>query len=326
MKYTRFETERNNKVYRFGKLGWMDDACRPVPSFEQNELDSIFLKKASQSTCEPYDSDNLVKCVQLARKSNRREFAFALIRLSTRGKQREPWEIRRYLMKCQISNLYYMTEIDNVPSILERGILSYHAVNQIHGLGHKNFSLDGVQNRRKYVILENGENLHNYVPLHFTTHTPMQYIITHSAFTRGRERKSSKESLAFLEVNAFKVFQENEVYFSDGNAASDGTEFYNDIDGLDKLNWEVIRSPNGYPQCYDREWKREKSSEVLVPGNISPKLIDRIVVYCEESKAELLNKLRSHCKMLKTKHHNLYYNYLLNYEIQSKRSYYDDEQ
>lgn len=201
--------------------------------------------------------------------------------------------IEKQLKKYRVDHLYYMTPLENATSILEWGILSY---NRVKNLPHCSFADEYIQ-RRRTVILGTGKRIHDYVPLYFATHTPMQYILTTPAPTKGRDRALSQEDLVFIEVNANKVFRLDGVFFTDGNAASKYTNFYSDLADLSQLDWHGIQLPNEYPQCYDSEFQRKKSSEVLVPEFIPAEFFDGVVVYTRAASRFLESQVNCHCSI-----------------------------
>jgi ssDNA thymidine ADP-ribosyltransferase DarT-like protein len=127
----------------------------------------------------------------------------------------------------------------------------------------------------------------------------MQYVITQIAETRGRDSiVCPTKHLVFLDLDAGEVFCQPGMIFSDGNAARlSDTSFYTDPAHLRKLDWETINCPGDYHgssgKCYNREWKRKKASEVLVPEKVPAKYISRIVVYDENAAEELANKIQA---------------------------------
>ena len=200
-----------------------------------------------------------------------------------------------YLKKFGIHYLHYMTHMDNVASILGKGILSYNLISQLK-IKRCDIAATGVQQIRNKKIILTNRSLHEYVPLYFATQTPMQYVITQPVETRGVVCPT--KHLVFLDLDASQVFRHPGVIFSDGNAARlSETLFYSDPADLDKLDWATINCPGDYHgslgMCYKREWQRKKSSEVLVPEKIPPKYISRIVVYDENVAEELANKMQA---------------------------------
>ena len=148
-------------------------------------------------------------------------------------------------------------------SILENGLLS-------HNLAYKNklLSIDisdyGVQERRQYKrdpIFK--KPLHSYASLYFNPRNPMLYRL-----------RAYQNELVILGVNP-KVLRYDGTIFTDGNAASSITRFYSGLDDLDLLPWNVIF---GNPYWYKHEdGKRIFCAEVLVPKQIEPYDIDRII-------------------------------------------------
>lgn len=66
--------------------------------------------------------------------------------------------LRRQLRELNIKYLHYMAPIQNIPSILANGILSY---NNAGGLNHLDLANRSVQRQRR--------DFHDYVPLYFYT-------------------------------------------------------------------------------------------------------------------------------------------------------------
>lgn len=112
--------------------------------------------------------------------------------------------IKKYLKQFGIDHLHYMVPIANAPWILAIGILSY---NKAQALPHHSVALWSVQNRRKSKIPGTGKQIHDYVPLYFATHTPMQYVVTIPAPTKHRIKVLPQDELVIIEVDAYKVFR-----------------------------------------------------------------------------------------------------------------------
>lgn len=198
--------------------------------------------------------------------------------------------------KYKIRYLHYMAHIDNAPSILKHGILSYNKMLQAK-LSYKNISDAFVQNRRDAKVSGTNKTIHDYVPLYFATQTPMQYVITHSASSKKRVDCIKEEELIFIDIDPINIFKKDGVVFSDGNAASSSTTFYTSIEDLDKLDWDTIQGPGDYHgtqgMCYKDSWKRKRASEVLVPDCIPPELFARVVLHSNDAATELCNKIRN---------------------------------
>jgi hypothetical protein len=177
-----------------------------------------------------------------------------------------------------IEELYYMTSIDNLQSIIQNGILSH---NRSRNIEHRSIANVEVQQRREKICVDDLP-LHDYANLYFAKKTPMQYSI-----------KDRESEICFICIEN-KILLLDGVYFSDGNAASDATNFYNDLNNLDKVPWDVIRA--SYWSNY-KDGKRRRNAEVLVPHEISPKYFIRIVVSNEKMYKDAKDKIDGDIKI-----------------------------
>src|SRR5271165_7192054 len=109
-----------------------------------------------------------------------------------------------------IVELHFITLIENVPSIVNHGILSYRESRRLKASSVAN---PVIQHRRQNKSVPNAGQLHSYANLYFHARNPMMCAI--------QERR---EELAVLKVSR-QVLYEAGVIFSDGNAAGDYTRF-----------------------------------------------------------------------------------------------------
>lgn len=171
-----------------------------------------------------------------------------------------------------------MAPMSNVPYILAYGILSYNEVKSHPDLINNSASIaDPFVNNRRHRVVVGGKSLHDYVPLYWATHTPMQYVVT------IKERRLDQRDLVFFVFEAKRVLAIPGVVTTDGNAASSETRFFNGKGAIEHLDWGILNTRN----CYSREYKRRKCAEVLVPKKIPTSLIGAIVVYDEEAAERL---------------------------------------
>lgn len=171
-------------------------------------------------------------------------------------------ESEKILDKYSIEYLFHMTEISNIKNIFKFGLLS-HSEAYVKELNVINISLNDVNQRRANKAPINGKSLHEYVPLYFNPKNPMLFL-----------RKQLQDNIVILAIDRRVIYNQNSI-FSDGNAASDSTTFYNNISDLNQLNWKCIK--NEYWNDYD-DGKRIKCAETLAYSNIPIKYIQKI--YC----------------------------------------------
>lgn len=170
-------------------------------------------------------------------------------------------------VKPDIKSLYYITHVENLPSILERGILPHAKVEEL-GIPFTPVYDGNIVSRRKGKATAAGKSLWEYANLYFQPRNPMLYRVIHEA--------KSKEQIAIIGVSP-QLMNEPEVLVTDGNAANDPTQFYDVQDGRKILQsqWKILNN----------EWwndedgsKRKITAECLVPKVISPNCIHTLFV------------------------------------------------
>lgn len=181
--------------------------------------------------------------------------------------------------RYRINYLYHFTHMDHFASILAHGIMPRNRA-QYRGYIAEDISNQGVQARRasKQVF---GRPLHNYVPLYFTPRNPMLFVLN--------ARKDIQNELVILCLRKELLCREGSI-FTDGNAASEPTTFFNTIDDLDQLYWDCIRADRWNVFS---DGTRKRCAEVLVLNYISTYDIQRAVVKSEETGARIAQTLEA---------------------------------
>ena len=177
-----------------------------------------------------------------------------------------------------IKNLYYITHIDNLPSIFERGILCAKRIEaeKIQFISMFKGKTDGKNNTNKKgkIIPQNGgKSLLHYVNLFFQPRNPMMY---RAIFETG------EDELAILEITN-TVLNEPRLIVADGNAVDRLTQFYPSVQGIKKLQqqWKVIQN-KWWKKCDGS--KRKIMAECLVPDSVKPERIRSVIVAKDETK------------------------------------------
>lgn len=176
-----------------------------------------------------------------------------------------------------ISELHYITHIDNICSIIQRGILCNRKAKR---LTHVSVALPEVQDKRTNKSVPGGKSLHEYVNLYFTARNPMLF-----------KRRTQHEELCVLIVSS-AVLDLPDVVITDGNAASDYTIFLPSPSGLKKVDKELVYAEYWTDADTFKEWekKRVKCAEVLVPDKVDTTYIIGGYASCSSS-AQALNNL-----------------------------------
>ena len=173
------------------------------------------------------------------------------------------------LKKNKIQNLpyegfYHFTHISNIPNILEMGLLSHEKLSssevQNSDYSNKEYKLKRERTEELY-----HRKINEYVPL---------YINPKNPFMGSKAIIPVFSEMVLIEVLPHVLVQIPKTLFSDGNAAEKETNFFGNQDELERVNWTLLQ--NG--KWTEEESKRIMCSEVLVPDEISPFYMQRIII------------------------------------------------
>jgi len=165
------------------------------------------------------------------------------------------------------TGLFYITHIDNISSILRRGILSHeHILND--NIPYTPIYNEQIVANRQSILVPDGRSLWSFANLYFQPRNPMLYRVLH-------ERKATE--VAIIAVQPV-ILERPDIYVSNGNAASSASEMLNAVQLKRELRQILLNTLN-------IEWwndlngsKRKIMAECLVPDMIDPGLIQAIYV------------------------------------------------
>lgn len=190
-------------------------------------------------------------------------------------------------MPKQINQLYYITHIKNLPSILMRGILSHGQV-EAEGLPYERIYDAAIVASRRERETPNGRSLWSFANLFFQPRNPMLYRVLLSRRV---------EDIVVLGVRP-DVLSKLDIYVSLGNAAS----YYSEI----VPSGQVKKALTEIRKWIDNDWwteeiglKRKMMAECLVPGVIDPELIQTVYVGSHEA-AEAVHQTLASCSLERT--------------------------
>jgi O-acetyl-ADP-ribose deacetylase (regulator of RNase III) len=174
------------------------------------------------------------------------------------------------IKKPDIKGLYYITHINNLPSILTRGILSHAEITERAIPFTSIYDAQIVSHRQNKKAGD--KSLWHFANLYFQPRNPMLYRVI---------SEKNKNDIAIVSVLP-TVLSSPDAWVSIGNAASTPSEILPASTGLPLIYamWDVIRN----------EWwkeedgsKRKIMSECLVPGIVPPNYIDAVYVANHET-------------------------------------------
>lgn len=175
-------------------------------------------------------------------------------------------EIVKGLNQHGVFTIWHMTHKDNIEEIINSGLLS-------HTLAYKttqpkDISDHDVQKWRESNDPIYDRKLHDYVPTYINIRNPMLYV-----------KREIQNELCLIEIS-LSVLTDDNYIFSDGNAASQNTNFYHRPEDLEKLPWEILDA--FYWNDFE-DGKRKKCTEILIYPLIEPKFIRKIHCFSTET-------------------------------------------
>lgn len=186
-------------------------------------------------------------------------------------------------MAFRFKNLYYITHIENVDSILRNGILSHARVVK-DGLKHERIYNAEIVGNRQHRLTPNRKSLWEFANLYFQPRNPMLYKVIYG--TDG----VTLDEVAIIGVKV-TILDRDDIYFSAGNAASDKSLI------LEKQTGKVIMED--YKQYFAAQYwsedfgtKRKIMAECLVPDHVAPSYIDCVYVANHKTAQTLKDKIK----------------------------------
>ncbi len=166
----------------------------------------------------------------------------------------------------RFKNLYYITHINNIPSILERGVLSHAHVEAEHVQYTRIYDEQIISSRQKKTTPDH-KSLWNFANFYFNPRNPMLYRVI---------CEKSIEDIAVLALRT-DILNHPDVFVTDGNAASGPTKFFPASQQREVL-LQIDKEINQEWWTEENGSKRKIMAEVLVPDMVSPEYIDSIYV------------------------------------------------
>jgi hypothetical protein len=163
--------------------------------------------------------------------------------------------------RADILELHYIAPIENLPSILEHGILSNRRAAR---LTHVSVAMKEIQDRRQDKKIPGARPLHDYANLYFDAHNPML-----------SKRRDQNDGICVLRIDP-AILDVSGVIVADRNAASGYVRFYPAADGIRALDREMVYARfwiNAADPFDEMIRKSVKCAEALVPDKLEPQFV-----------------------------------------------------
>jgi hypothetical protein len=160
-------------------------------------------------------------------------------------------------MDPRVTELHCIMPMENIESVLQRGILSYERVAE---LPHHSVALQPIQDKRDQKRVPGGLRLHQYANLYFDARNPML-----------SKRRNEADSLCVLRVS-IQVLTLSGAVLSDQNAASNYARFFDPSQSNLLPFDDIFASDWRHPSDRVAYWrhKARKCAEILIPHEIPP--------------------------------------------------------
>jgi len=179
----------------------------------------------------------------------------------------------------EVKGLYYITHVNNLPSILSKGILAHRRILELK-IPFTPIYDAGIVSNRQNKIATGSKTLWDFANTYFQPRNPMLYRVL---------REKDKSEIVVVAVRP-GILSLNGTLVTTGNAASYETEILGSHEGQKEVfkNWNVISSD--WWNSVDGS-KRKIMAECLVPDQIPPEYIHSVYVV-SQSVAEKVRQMK----------------------------------
>ena len=182
----------------------------------------------------------------------------------------------------EVREFYYITHIDNIPSIVSKGILAHKSLVDGTIIPTQIYE-DEIVSRRRNILTPDKKELWKYANLFFNPKNAMLYRVI---------CEKTVWKIAIIAV-AKEVVRIKDVFVTDGNAAHSATSFFRpETERLSDIAFEASK-------IFWKEdgSKRKNMAECLVPDRVAPELIESIFVASLPVKEKVEQSLGSENKI-----------------------------
>lgn len=181
--------------------------------------------------------------------------------------------------------LYRLVHIDSLPTLLRRGVLHAPNFTPDDGLPYRTIHNSDVQagRREKMLPCGPGGSIHDYLPFYFG---PLSVMLLNLKTGRVPDYSEGQEPLVYLVTTVERVAGSGARFvFSDGHGLNRLTRWFDDLNRLDAVDWELVGTRYWCNTEEDGDRQRRKQAEFLVWRSLDWALIRGIGVWNESTEA-----------------------------------------
>lgn len=195
--------------------------------------------------------------------------------------------------------IYHITHMSNLQSIINAGGLHCHAIMCEGRVNHTNIGHQNIKEKRSYRpvrkldppfrVVGAGGTLADYVPLYFAPRSPMLYSIN-GGYVEGYS--NGQRDVLHLVCSVEDIVNQGLPFaFTDGHGIMELTDFYDDIEDLCHIDWNVMASRMWCDTDENPDRKRRRQAEFLVHHFLPWHFINEIGVIDRSVQEEVQNVL-----------------------------------
>lgn len=177
--------------------------------------------------------------------------------------------------------LYYITHVANLPSILDKGILS-HSIVMGQSIDHTPVYDNRIVVNRSEILTPNGDSLWEYANLYITARNPMLYRVV---------AEIGPNDIAVISIDG-ALMNRDDVFITTGNAASSYSEI-RPASQIEKTLRELKSDLDKEYWSFDDGSKRRIMAEILIPERVTPDNIKSIYVANYNARLRVLKLIGS---------------------------------
>ncbi len=199
------------------------------------------------------------------------------------GERPDPWS-------DGTTAIYHITHVDNLASLAADGCLYCDTTCVDLDLGPVSIAYTDLKARRARfpVGVAAGGTLADYVPFYYAPRSPMLYVISRGGVA-GYD--GGQEEIVHLVFRLEDMAEPGQFVITDGHAATPMSTQYDELSGLDVIDWDIMRETYWSDTDEDGDRKRRRQAEFLVHQRAPLSALDRVITMTDEVAERAQNAL-----------------------------------
>jgi len=160
--------------------------------------------------------------------------------------------------------IYRIIQVDNLAVYLQRNALHAPQHTPNNGLTYRTIHDLEIQRKRRQerIPCGPGGTIHDYLSFYFGYLSPMLFRL-HTGQVEGYE--GNQETIIYLVTTCQEIERRGmEFVFSDGHGIAVFTSWFEDLDNLDQVDWQMVYQRYWRDTNKDLDQQRRKQAEFLV--------------------------------------------------------------